>query len=497
MAWDDTPPTSQDLARSGWDSSPPTSAELAQTKPAPGFWEQAGRSAVNQLPMTGALVGGLAGTPLDAVTGPAGTAVGAGIGGYLGTAARNAINSYISPEQAPQTMGQVVGQPLLGGAQAAANELTGAAIAPYASGFLKNLARSKAMSATGATGKEAAEMLADNPNLPDQLLDRKIVSFGNSPARVAEKAQQAIDDAEETKQTIVNQLPDVTVDRRSIVNQIKGKMASLSGDESKKGLISKLQSAADDVQEQIDNKAENVTAQLGNKIPNVSNLKLNYGEPQIQTVNTQPSSNFNPYNPDFDVPVSSVEQSGSIQHPEIPLKQSETVRKGWDANAKWDSSTDVPTRDAAKVVANAYRGAAEDAISGADPQLGSAYKAAKRTQQILIPVQEAAEKRASTLNQSPLGGLADTTAGLAAAAAVPGALPAKALAVGTGVASKRLLFPRLPSMTATLANQGSKMSGALPGAMQIASPQYGLMASPPAPPALPPSYSTIPGRNGQ
>lgn len=485
---------------------------LSQKQPQPpGFWEQAGRNAVNQLPLTGALVGGLAGTPLDAITGPMGTVTGAGIGGYLGTAAKNAINSYISPQEAPQTMGQVIGQPILGGAQAAANEITGQAISPYVSGFLKNYARSKTMQATGATGKEAYKMLQNNTDLPEQLLQKKIVNFGSSPENVAVNAQNAIDDAEEIKQTIVNRLPNVTVNRNTVLNQIKGSAAALSGNEAEKGLISKLGTAANDVQEQISNKAENVTAQLRNKIPNVSNLKLNYGEPQLQTVNTQtsqpfsspagpyqnpvylpePTGNFNPYDPDFKVPVSSIEQSGLIEHPEIPLQQSETVRKSWDNNAKWNAPGDSETKTAAKIVANAYRGAAEDAIAQADPQLGSAYKAAKTTQHILYPVQEAAEKRASTLNQSPMGGFGDVVTG-GAAAAVGGNM-----AVVPTIAAKKMLFPRLPSMLGTTSNALGNNAGAIPGAIQIANPPYGLMAPPPPVRPLPPNYSTIPGRNGQ
>ena len=70
-------------------------AYLAQ-KNSPGPIEQFARNAVNELPAIGGIVGGLAGTPLDAVTGPGGNMLGAGIGGYLGSATKNLINHYIN-----------------------------------------------------------------------------------------------------------------------------------------------------------------------------------------------------------------------------------------------------------------------------------------------------------------------------------------------------------------------------------------------------------------
>src|SRR3954451_21495053 len=64
----------------------------------PSFLSQLGDSALEQLPALGAMAGGIAGTAT-----PFGPVVGAGVGGYLGSAAKNAYNYFNSPAQAPQS----------------------------------------------------------------------------------------------------------------------------------------------------------------------------------------------------------------------------------------------------------------------------------------------------------------------------------------------------------------------------------------------------------
>jgi hypothetical protein len=94
------------------------------------------KSAVDSLPMIGGVAGGILGTPADALVGPAGNMGGAAIGGYLGTAAKNAINSYIDPQSAPQNMTDVMTQPIVGGVGQGLAQGTGETVAPYiAKGF--------------------------------------------------------------------------------------------------------------------------------------------------------------------------------------------------------------------------------------------------------------------------------------------------------------------------------------------------------------------------
>lgn len=138
---------------------------LSDTTPAQrprGYLEQAARSTVNALPMLGGVAGGILGTPADLIAGPAGNMVGAGIGGYLGTAAKNMINSYIDPDQAPKTLGSAVVDPIVGGATQGMLEGAGQAVAPLMArgvskvspavrDYLEKLAETKMGKALGAT----------------------------------------------------------------------------------------------------------------------------------------------------------------------------------------------------------------------------------------------------------------------------------------------------------------------------------------------------------
>lgn len=258
-----------------------------------------------------------------------------------------------------------------------------------------------AVKATGATGREADNFVEGTGR---ELLDKNIVNFGSSPADVAENAQAAIDTAEATKKGVIQKLPGTTVDRNTVLDYIRGKIAAFSGDESKTGLVKSLGNVASDIEAQIPGSATDVAAE---------------------------------------------DATDAALGSEVQLEKAEEIRGGFDKSAKWDSNTDAPTREANKIAANAYREAGENAISDADSELGVAYKAAKTTQHMMIPVQEAAARRAGVLAQSPLGGLGDV-----AAAAVEGA---------PGVVGRRMLGPRLASMAAVSADQLSKVVGATPG----------------------------------
>lgn len=107
----------------------------------PGFFDGTAKSAIDSLPMLGGVTGGIIGTPADAVTGPMGTLVGAGIGGYLGTATKNLINRYYDPGAAPQTTAQAITQPITGGVEQALMQGAGEAAAPYVSKGLQAGAR--------------------------------------------------------------------------------------------------------------------------------------------------------------------------------------------------------------------------------------------------------------------------------------------------------------------------------------------------------------------
>ena len=72
---DDLPPPPS--RSSGIDDLPPPAARE------PGLFDGSVKSTIDALPAIGGVVGGALGTPFDVVSGPAGTVVGAGIGGFL------------------------------------------------------------------------------------------------------------------------------------------------------------------------------------------------------------------------------------------------------------------------------------------------------------------------------------------------------------------------------------------------------------------------------
>ena len=79
----------------------------------------------------------------------------------------------------------------------------------------------------------------------------------------------------------------------------------------------------------------------------------------------------------------------------------------------------------------------------------------KKTYGVLAPINEAAERRAATLNQSPFGGLLDVAAAGAAGASV-GGLPG--LATGVAAATgRKVIAPRIASSAAVTLDGVSKM----------------------------------------
>lgn len=270
----------------------------------------------------------------------------------------------------------------IGLALGAGGKLVGKGIQSVRSANLAQTAEGLAESATGATGKQAENFL---PGTGRYMLDNKIVGFGDSPGDIASRANAAMDTAEAVKQNVIqNQPSNVPVDRNTVYNYLRDKIQSLSNDESQTGLAKALEGNLDDI-------------------------------------------------------TATADANGS----EIPLSQSETVRKGFDKIGKWNSSSDAVANEANKITANAYREAGENAATQASPEMGQAFQGAKAVQHRLIPVAEAAEKRASTLSQSPIGGLGDI-----ASMAVGG--PKAAIA-------RRLLSPRIASAGAVTADQLSKV----------------------------------------
>jgi len=133
-----------------------------------------GKGMVNNLPAIGGIIGGIAGTPMDAVAGPMGNVIGAGIGGYAGTAAKNLINNYIDPANAPKTMSQTITEPIVGGAEQAAMQGAGEIASPYisrAAGYVADKAKAAKSMIGTAAGRVGEELTGMNKALTKRYFE--------------------------------------------------------------------------------------------------------------------------------------------------------------------------------------------------------------------------------------------------------------------------------------------------------------------------------------
>src|SRR5579859_7853736 len=125
--WDDFPEADQNK-EFNWDQfeavSPKQSFASDLTETAQDF----GNATIEDLPGIGAMAGGVIGgvSPL-----PGGALIGAGVGGYTGTAAKNFINTYRNSEEAPQESSDYITEPLESGANAVSGQVLGDAFAKH------------------------------------------------------------------------------------------------------------------------------------------------------------------------------------------------------------------------------------------------------------------------------------------------------------------------------------------------------------------------------
>lgn len=110
-------------------------------------------------------------------------------------------------------------------------------------------------------------------------------------------------------------------------------------------------------------------------------------------------------------------------------------------------------------VADAFRQEVEKKATAASPDMAKLFTDAKKQYGLLAPIEEAASKRAATLNQSPFGGLGDMVAGGVGGglAGGPGAM--------ASLAAKRVVMPRLASSLAITTDGISKILQKDPGAL--------------------------------
>lgn len=293
--------------------------------------------------------------PLQLKERAANTAKGAAIGGVVGAAA----------------------PALTQGVKSAASKI---------SSKLKDVAEIAAVNATGATGKQASTF---DDNAGRELLDRKIVRFGDNQAKIAERAGQAVDAANKEIDSSLSKLEKdgVTVDAEAVKQRIVDKISKLKTDPSQADIAGILQKELD-----------NLSA--------------------------------------------STEAKGSSS---FSIKEAEQIKRGYGRKAG-DWANPEKAQGGKEMYQN-FRGAVEDAAQKADPTTAAAFTEGKKTYGLMAPIKEAAEKRANTTGQSPVGGLADI--------ASIGAGFAKGGYVGAAVApiARRVIAPRSASMIAVGADK--------------------------------------------
>lgn len=254
---------------------------------------------------------------------------------------------------------------------------------------LSKFAEKTAVNATGATGKQATTF-ADNAGR--ELLDRRIVRFGDSQERIAKRASDAVDAANKQIDEALSGLDKAgaKVEAKQIHEAIEAKIKELKGDPSQADVVNLLEKELDHL--------KNATDARG-------------------------STDF-------------------------ALSEAEKIKRGY--NKKAGNWADPEKGAAGKATYQVYREAVEDAAKTVDPGTAAIFEEGKKSHGLLRPIEEAAERRAATTSQSPAGGLLDVaTAGAGLATGGPGGAVAAPIA-------RRLLAPRVSSSVAVASDKAAK-----------------------------------------
>lgn len=394
MGWDSAPPSKQELAASSvnWYDEPPKKEELSADQSYD--WSNAPRdlirSNIDALPMYGQAAGSLLGP------------IGSGLGQSAGNSLKEGINALIdrplsdnfrlptsddvlvvagdagknfAQGAASEMGGQIIGKALpmaVNGIRSGADKI-GNALGKEAEKF--------AVNSTGATGAQVSKFADDAGR---ELLDRKLVRFGDNAENIASRTHGAMDDANSVLDRTLKELDSrgVTASADNVVKDLETRISKLRQDPSQADIVKKLE-----------------------------NIVLN------------------------------ITGTGESN---IPISLAEQTKRGFNrAAGNW---VDLDAGQAGKTAYQAYRGEVENAAQNAAPELASQFKDAKETFGLLAPIQEASQRRASTLNQSPFGGLLDTATVGATGATIGGPV---GLATGVaGAVARKTIAPRVTSSAA-------------------------------------------------
>lgn len=342
-------------------------------KPEPeGLGRRLTRSALDTLPVVGGLSAGLLAAPATGLG-----ALPAGALGYAGGKHLARLGKHYLLGDSLETQGLIgsaiqTGKDVKEGAEFEMLGQSAAAIPGLIRDTgkgLKKFAEKSAVNATGATGKQASEFSEDAGR---QLLDRKIVKFGDTQEKIAKRAAEAVKVAERDLDNALSSLSEkgVKVDENTIYNVIRSKIKDMARDPSKA-----------DVAKALDNELTNVLA--------------------------------------------SAEARGSA---EVPILEAETIKRGY--NRKAGNWMDPDKSMTGKEMYRAYRKAVEK-VAESNPKLAKMFKDAKKSYGLLAPIEESAARRAATTQQSPAGGFLDVTSAIGGAAA-----GGPAMAIGAPIARR-------------------------------------------------------------
>jgi hypothetical protein len=143
---------------------------------------------------------------------------------------------------------------------------------------------------------------------------------------------------------------------------------------------------------------------------------------------------------------------------EVSAAAAETTKRNFNAGSKaWlNPGSDTATTEANKIAYRAYMQEVENTANKFNIDLGNTFKEAKQTFGLMKPIEEAAAKRATQLNQSPIGGLLDTTA------AIGGTMAGGPMAGIAATVARRAIAPRIASSAAVSLDVISKALSDVP-----------------------------------
>lgn len=237
--------------------------------------------------------------------------------------------------------------------------------------------------AVAATGATGKQIENFDSNAGRELLDRGIVGFGDDASNIAGKAEDALN-----------------VSRDKIVGSLN----------------------------ELDNRGGTV---------NRSDI-LNQIQAHIDELKVDPSQN------EVVKRLESIKNAITEGPESVSLTAAEKTKRGFQDLSNYQDP--VATR-ANKSAADVYRQSVEDSAEKLNPDLASDFNEGKDTFGLIAPIREAAQRRANTLAQSPIGGLGDISAA--------GAGFLKGGPIGAVVAPivRRVAAPRVASSLAVGADQ--------------------------------------------